>query len=793
MSALADVTITTGSSVAVVAVGGYGRGQLSPYSDIDLVILATHGERDVDRDRLRAFTYPLWDSGWQVGHALRSPKEAIAFAERDLPAATSILTSRFIAGDYSVFEDFAARRTRWINRNRRALLRRVLDATRNRHRNSERAGWALAPELKEGTGGLRDVDTLGWMVAIAEEVEEIPRPEAAAGLLLAAREGLHAVLRRKSDRLLIELQPEVADRLGYTTPTAVDDMMARVHSAARVIEHSTRRAMEDLSERTLGGPRRSGSSRRVAEGVRLDDNLLRFEATDVDAAGALRLLGTHAHGGQRITPAALEIATRAFDASGPARWSESERRAFLKLLRGPHALGALELLEHLGGLRSLLPEWERIRGRPQHDPYHRYTVDGHSFVAVRELTGLLDAPWLQTHAREIGDLDTLYVATLFHDIGKGRGAGSAGPQEKDERNHSEAGAEIAAAVAQRMGFTSEDGEEIAELVRLHLLLPDTATRRDTDDGSVIESVASACGNARRLRQLLLLSVADGRATGPNAWSEWKNSLVTNLAARTLVALETGDVPARSDVAEAAHSLERYEPLLAGRTEGVLASLPPSYLTSTPVHDMAEEIKLLLASPRPGETLSRFDDSGEPGHSVLTVCVKDRPGTLARIAGALALNRIGVLGARAYSTSGGVALTRVIVVSPDEVSKAKFTSDLKAAFSGLLALDASMLAKVKDYRPSKVIVPEVRVLDDASAGSTVVEVRAPDTIGLLYAVAAGLADLELDIHVAKIDTLGDRVVDVFYVRTLWGSKLSERQALEVPRAVLHRTEGLFGVE
>jgi [protein-PII] uridylyltransferase len=765
-----------------VAVGGYGRGQLSPYSDIDLMVLAVHGERDVDRDRLRAFTYPLWDSGWQVGHALRSPKEAIAFAERDLPGATSLLTARFIVGDQTVFEEFAARRARWINRNRRALLRRVLDATRHRHRSSERAGWALAPELKEGTGGLRDVDTLGWMVTIAGEEEPIQGVADAAGTLLAAREGLHSVLRRKSDRLLIELQPEVATRIGHTSPDGTDDMMAKVHSAARIIEHTTRRAMEDLSERTLGGPRRSGSSRLVAEGVRLDDNLLRFEAVDVDVACALRLLAAHAHGGQRIGSAALEASQRLFDAARPAGWSEPERHAFLESLRGPHAMGSLELLEHLGGLRSLLPEWGGIRGRPQHDPYHRYTVDGHSFIAVGELTRLLTEPWALMQAHEIGDLNTLYLATFLHDIGKGSG-----------RDHSVAGGEIATVVAHRMGFSSEAAEEIAELVRHHLLLPDTATRRDIDDGSVIESVAAACGGIRRLRQLLLLSVADGRATGPQAWSEWKSSLVANLAARTLVALETGEVPTRSDVNEAARSLERYEPLLAGRTETVLASLPPSYLTSTSVGDMAEEIKLLLSSPRLGETLSRFDDSGEPDRSVLTVCVVDRPGTLARIAGVLALNRIDVLGARAYSTTGGVALTRVIVIPPDEVTKARFESDLKAAFSGHLALDARMLAKVKDYRPKKAIVPEVRVLDDASAGSTVVEVRAPDSIGLLYAVAAGLADLELDIHLAKIDTLGDRVVDVFYVRTLWGSKLSERQALEVPRAVLHRIEGLFGGE
>ena len=230
LQALAEDTIAVHDSVAIVAVGGYGRGHLSPYSDIDLLILSARGEADVDRQRLRAFTYALWDAGWEVGHALRSPSQAVDFASRDLPAATSILTTRMIAGNVDVFEAFSARRDRWLARKQRSLLRRLMDATRLRHREAERAGWALAPDLKGDVGGLRDVHALGWMEAVAGAHDLGPRLERQSGVLLAAREGLHATLRRKSDTLHIELQPEVARRLGfdsngcllYTSPSPRD-------------------------------------------------------------------------------------------------------------------------------------------------------------------------------------------------------------------------------------------------------------------------------------------------------------------------------------------------------------------------------------------------------------------------------------------------------------------------------------------------------------------------------------------------------------------------------------------
>jgi [protein-PII] uridylyltransferase len=779
LQALAEDTIAADGSVAVIAVGGYGRGHLSPYSDIDLLILSAGGEPDVDRQRLRAFTYALWDAGWHVGHALRSPRQAIEFATNDLPAATSILTSRLIAGHLGVFGDFLARRQRWLERRKRSLFTRLMDSTRLRHRNTERAGWALAPDLKEDIGGLRDAHTLGWMEAIAGSSDGGSSLERQSGVLLAAREGLHATLRRKSDKLHIELQPEVARRLGFASHGAADALMTDVHAAARDIEYTVTLAMEHLSHSILGGPRRSGRSAVIASNVRLEDNTLRFVGGDVDVTASLRLLAAHAATGHRIAHAALRKMTLAFESAEPGPWSEAQRSAFFELLRGNHGPAALELLEHLRGWEVLVPEWSRIRGRPQHDPYHRYTVDGHSFVAVGELTSCLAEPVPDNHAQVIGGLSTLYLATLLHDIGKGSG-----------NAHSVEGSPIAADVARRIGMDEDEIQEVADLVRQHLLLPDTATRRDLDDGSVIKTVVAKAKDARRLRQLYLLAIADGRATGPHAWNEWKASLVADLVNRALLAYETGEVPPDRDVSEAARKLDAYEPALAGRSRRVLSSLPPSYVTSTSLSDMADEIRLLATGVQPGHIHSRLTVGTEPEQSVLTVCVADRPGTFARITGVLALNRIDVLGANAYTTSDGLALARVTVATPSTAAAESCLADLEAAFSGHLAVDARMRSKVSDYGSGIDVVPDIRLLHDASTASTVVEVRGPNELGLLYSIAAGLADLDLDIHVAKIDTLGNRVVDVFYVRSQWGSKLSAGQTKEVPRAIRHRVQSLF---
>ncbi len=765
--------------VALVAVGGYGRGELSPHSDIDLLVLAAP-RREPGKQQLRELLYPLWDAGFQVGHSIRSPKSAIERARTDLHTATSLLGARFVTGDRSVFEELLDRRERWLNRDGKALVRRIVEETARRHRTAERAGWSLAPDLKEDVGGLRDVHVIQWLDACAPGSPWISEVERPTGILLATREALHAEAKRKSDRIRMDLQPVVAARLEILGEDASDRLMAEVHSAARSIEHAVTNAIQGVSTMVLGGPRRSGGVKTVANGVRIEDGVLTLETFTGDLALALRLLAAKSSTGRPVDGRALRWLRDAFDIQPVARWDDDTRAAFLDLLRGPHASGALELLDHVSGWPVLLPEWGAIRGLAQHDPYHRYTVDGHSFLAVEEIGGVLEEdPDARTAADEAGDLGPLYVSALLHDIGKGSG-----------QDHSVAGESLARAAAARMGLSAADTEDVAALVRWHLLIPDTATRRDLDDGAVIAHIAASLGDARRLRLLYVLSAADARATGPEAWSDWKRALVLELYRKTLVALETGEIPARNDVSLRAREVEAYEPSLAGRAEEVLATLPPSYLDSVSIPDMVDEIRLLANPPAPGRVNFRVDEGGEPDHAVLTVCVPDRPGTLARTAGVLALNRIPVLRAQAYSTSTGLALERFVVRSDKEMLKA-VADDLLAAYSGRLALEARLGRKVRDYRPRGPIRCTVEVLQDVSTHSTVVEVRGPDALGLLYAIAAGLSDLDLDIHTAKIDTLGARVVDVFYVRTLWGSKLNDEQAPEVEEAITHRVAQLLG--
>jgi [protein-PII] uridylyltransferase len=453
----------------------------------------------------------------------------------------------------------------------------------------------------------------------------------------------------------------------------------------------------------------------------------------------------------------------------------------MSLLRAPHAAATLELLDHVGGWNTLLPEWQRVRGLAQHDPYHRYTVDGHSFLTVGELAHVLagQGPGVIT-SRENSSLDALYLAALLHDVGKGSGT-----------DHTVEGERVARAACRRMGASADELEDVAMLVRHHLVLADVATRRDLDDAAVITEVAAAVGSTRRLRLLYILSVADGLATGPAAWSDWKAALVLELYRKVLNALETGQATFPTGVGARACDIEAYEPALQGRAEELLTELPPSYSDSAAVEQLAGELALMLSPPQLGEVAHRIVEHPDCDRASLAVCTRDRPGTLARTSGVLTLNRISILRAQAYSTSSGLALQRFVVATRPETRWESVLSDLRAAYSGRIALDARLVRKARDYLTKPPPEVDVRVLQEASSHSTIVEIRAQDALGLLYAVVAGLSDLDLDIHVAKIDTRQGRVVDVFYVRTLQGTKLSDDQIAALRQCVSHRLERMFG--
>ena len=767
-------------SVALAAVGGYGRGELSPFSDIDLLVLAPAGSETTPAT-VRGLLYPLWDAGFEVGHAVRTPKETIERANADLDTATSILSARWIAGDRDLFDELIDRRTRWLSRDAKKIARRIVDSTRRRHDRVERAGWVLAPDLKEDVGGLRDVHRLRWLAALSGS-KDLPEPlREAESILLAAREALHAETGRRQDRIRIDLQMPVARRLGFTDTDAATRLMHQIHSSARTIEHRGTLLEQQLLAPLLGGPKRSGFARVLSGSTRVDDGVLRV-ARDAapSVAGATQLIAERAHIDVAVGVDAVAWLSSTFESNSPAAWDDDTRSAFFHLLRGPHAVNALELLDHTGGWPVLIPEWSRVRALAQHDPYHRYTVDGHLFVATSEIDRVLDAdPVARIAAEEAGDLDDLRFAALLHDVGKGSG-----------RDHSVEGEELARAICTRVGLTAERTQRVAALVRHHLTLVDTATRRNLDDGEVISSVAEAIGDPLRLRLLYILSIADGRATGPDGWSEWKGALLRELYKKTLTALETGALPVRSDVKAKAEEVEAYEPSLAGRALDVLETLPRSYLSSTHLPDIVDDVRLLLQAPARGELRYRVDDGTEPGETALTICVSDRPGALARTAGVLAMHRLSVLRAQAFSTSAGLALERFILGRTGDERWEAVVADLEAVFSGRLALEARLDRKIRDYGESPASEPDVRVLQDASQHSTVIEVRAADAIGLLYGITAALGELDLDIHVAKIDTLGERVVDVFYVRTGWGTKLNTEQADEVKRAIRHRLSRLY---
>lgn len=762
--------------------GGYGRGRLSPHSDVDLLFIwGGKVETDVSKAAMRELLYPLWDAGFQVGHAVTTAKGAIERAHDDLHAATSLLSARFIAGAQEPFDEMLDRRNRWIDKNRRPLVRRLLNALEERHARVERAGWVLAPELKDDIGGLRDADHLDWMgdITAADGDETVERARA---VLLAAREALHAVVRRKSDRLRIDLQVEVAEKLGLDGLEGADRLMESVHGSARVIELKTTMGSQERAMAVLGGPRRTGNVLPLGPGLRVEDGTLTVRKISTPA-DALRALIAHARTRKPLNRMTFEAIADVFGAPGPF-WDDELREAFAELLAAPSPGSALELLELSGGWSRLIPEWDRIRGRVQHDPYHRFTVDGHSFVAVSMVSEILSRdPVAAAAAREAGDLEALYLATLIHDIGKGS-------HKREGEDHSVIGERLAKAVCSRMGYGDGFTEEVATLVRHHLLLSDTATRRDIDDGLVIGTVAEAVGSARLARLLYILSIADGLATGPHAWNDWKASLVTELYRRVIVAIETGERPTRSDAAARSKELEAFDPLLATSAAKLLETLPPSYLEATQVEDIADDMRLLLRRPGPGEAACNILAGWEADHWVVTVCVVDRPGALARTAGVLALHHLPVRTASAYSTTEGLGLQRFVVAARRDQDWDRLRADIVAAYSGRLALDARLGKKLIEYGAPPIEKVEVRVLHDVSEHSTVIEVRAPDTSGLLYAIASALGDLDADIHVAKIDTLGERVVDVFYVRSPSGSKLDEPQTQEITRAIQHRVAHLL---
>jgi [protein-PII] uridylyltransferase len=727
--------------IALVAVGSLGRGELPPHGDLDLVLV--HDGRPEIAAVADALWYPVWDAGVRLDHSVRSIPDAVSVASTDVRAGLGLLDARLVAGD----PELAARlRTAALGSWRHAasrLLPQLHDLRRGRGRQVGELAFLLEPDLKEAYGGLREGQVLRAVAAAQLADEPGAEAEAAYAFLLDVRDELRRRAGRPGDVLVRQEQRPVAGALGLADE---DALLREVSLAGRrlafVADETWRRVGAALVRRPRGRYRRVRREP-LAEGVvRQGDEVVLAQGARpaADPGLLLRAAAAAARADLLLSPYTLKVLA-AHSPPVPEPWPSEVRWSFLRLLAsGRSAVAVLEQLDQEGLLSRLLPEWDRIRSLPQRNPWHRYTVDRHlveAAAAAAELTHDVDRP------------DLLLVAALLHDIGKGWPG-----------DHSEVGEPIAAGIGARMGFSPPDVATLSALVRHHLLLPDTATRRDIDDQATIDRVAATIGHDPALLQLLhALAQADGAATSASAWSPWKAHLVAALVARVQGCL--GPAPAAAP-----------QPVLQP-TEPQVTTPPPDIPGAT------------------GAVTVGIEDVAD-GQQV-TIGAPDRSGLFSSCAGVLALNQLDVRAAR-VSVQEGYA-TAVFAVRPrfGRAPVPEILADgVRAALEGTLPLAERLRQREADYRqdtgraaPPRISWHNGEVTGDATG---IVEVRAGDGAGLLYRLAAAITDQGLDVTSARIETLGGDAVDSFYVCDPSGSPVDAEQRAQVEAALVAATRG-----
>ena len=695
--------------VSLVAVGGLGRRDCAPYSDLDLVLLH-NGAAGIDRIA-SALWYPIWDARLGLDHSVRTLPEALSVAHDDVKVALGLLDARHIAGDATLSADLVAATSDLWRRTAVRLMPQLREITGARWTQHGELAFLLEGDLKEASGGLRDV-TLLRGVGRAGIADMRPAVRAAYLRLLDTRDALHLAVGRRVDRLVAQERKAVADLLGIDDP---DNLLRRVSGDARTVAHAVDDAWRAI-DRLRGGRRRGGppglpSARRpVARDVVEQDGELVLARTAIgpvpDPSLSLRVAAAAAIVQLPIARATSEWLA-AFCPPLPTPWPPAARAALVSLLgSGPGLLPAWETCDRYGLIDAWLPEWARMRSLPQHHPIHRYTLDRHLVQTAYEATA---------HTREVDRPDLLLIGAFLHDVDKGLPG-----------DHSIVGAPIAADIATRLGLPPADVASIEKMVRLHLLLPDVASRRDLSDPKTISAVAEAVGDPATLDLLHALTRADSRATGPAAWSDWKGRLLAELVAKVHTALDTGALP------------EPPEPdpeLLDG-------NLPVVHLDSDRV----------------------------------AVAAADRRGLLAGVAACLAMHRLDVVAANTITVDG-----RAIVefyTSPrygSPYDPVALTADLRRVGAGDVSVTQRVRARAMSARGGTAS-PRVMWQRDVATDAVVLELRAADSPGLLYRVTHALDNAGAEIRAARISTLGGDVVDAFYLVGAWSSE-AERDRVQ----------------
>lgn len=718
LAAAVDGGAETG--VAMVAVGGYGRGELAPHSDLDVVLL--HEEtRDVGA-LAAAVWYPLWDAGAKVDHAVRELGDVTEAAHADARVALGLLDARHLAGDPGLTLRLRAAVLAQWRRDARHHLPQVRDMVRRRTEQAGELAHATVPDLKESFGGLRDATILKALVATW--LVDVPHVdlERGRGRMLDVRDELHAVTGRPGDRVPPEAWGDLAGRLGLA---GEEEAQRHVRELGRRLAHLARltwRRVDAVLEPPPAVAARAPRLVPVAPGVAVSSAevvLDRGADPGRDPHLLLRASAVAAERSLALNPTTAARLVRD-GARLPVPWDAAARDLLVRLLAaGPGLLAVWETLDETGALARLLPEWERIRLLPHASVVHRFTVDRHSVETCIEASRLI---------RRVARPDLLLVAALLHDIGKGGAV-----------DHSVAGEPVAVAVAARLGFDDQDSATVGRLVRHHLLLPTTATTRDLEDPATAEAVAVAVADRQTLDLLEVLAEADARATAPKAWSGWRSGLVHDLAARVRRVLTA------SGASEARTADPPRPPV----------DVPPRLRADARLVDVA-----FLAAPH---------------GSAVRVVSADRVGLIADVAGAFALQRLTVRSARAWEQEG--LAVSVWELAESGLDEAVVRQRLEAVLGGRLDPGARL-------RPAghEGLDPVVAVHHEAATAATVLEVRVADRPGLLHDVCRTLAALGISVRSAHVTTVGPQAVDVFYVGEPGAGALAEDRAAQAAHAV-----------
>ncbi|MFH8975343.1 [protein-PII] uridylyltransferase [Streptomyces sp. NPDC017890] len=754
--------------VCLIAVGGYGRGELSPRSDLDLLLLHDGSDDKAVAALADRLWYPVWDLGLALDHSVRTPAQARRTAGEDLKVQLGLLDARHLAGDLGLT---ASLRTTVLADWRNQAPRRLPELQELCAERAERQGelqYLLEPDLKEARGGLRDATAL--RAVAASWLADAPREGLADARrrLLDVRDALHLATGRATDRLALQEQDQVAAELGLLD---ADTLLRQVYEAARVISYAG-----DVTWREVGRVLRSRSARPrlrallgsgrpvaerspLAEGVVEQDGevvLARTARPERDPVLPLRAAAAAAQAGLPLSLHAVRLLAATVRPL-PTPWPAEAREQLVTLLgSGRPTVEVWEALEAEGLITRLLPDWERVRCRPQRNAVHLWTVDRHLIETAVRASGF---------TRRVHRPDLLLVAALLHDIGKGWPG-----------DHSVAGETIARDVAARIGFDRADVTVLATLVRHHLLLVETATRRDLDDPATVRAVAEAVRTEQTLELLHALTEADALATGPAAWSSWRGSLVTDLVKRVSAVL-AGD---RLEEPEAAAPTAEQERLAveAFRTGGPVLALRAQ--TEPP------------ADPERAADAEQVADP-EPLGVELLIAVPDQAGVLPAVAGVLAMHRLTVRTAELRSlplpsgVEGSVLLLdwRVAAEYGSLPQAARLRADLVRALDGSLDIAGRLAERDAAYPRRRGVEPpppRVTVAPAASRLATVIEVRAQDAPGLLFRLGRALEGARVRVRSAHVSTLGSNAVDAFYVTGPDGARLPGEEAGDVARAL-----------